>query len=169
MSRDRESEHVRHRAADDEDAARVGRKTGELREPRDHLMFDERRRVIEAGHVRIERRREHVREHRQRHAAPLNPSPETGMDVAVRIRQHALGELAIRGVRAFAARRQRLVKRRANLIRHRPPRRPLTNRREVVDHVVDHLVRERAECVPVGGVERLRHRSRRYSETSSRF
>jgi hypothetical protein len=71
-------------------------------------------------------------------------------EVTRRVRQRRpTDELAIRRVGTFPFARQRLAERRANIIRHRPPRRPIVDRRELVEHVVDHLLREAAERGPV--------------------
>ena len=156
VARNGEAREVGHRAAAHEQAARARREPHQLREPRDDLELDELRRLVEAREVCVHPGREHVGHHAQRRAVALDPAPEAGVAVAVRVREDVGPELGVGALGGLRGAGQGFVrKRRAHDGRHRLPRCALAERGEEVERVVDHPVGERAKLVPVGGVERL--------------
>ena len=75
------------------------------------------------------------------------------MVVAHRVRHHAVEDLAVGRVGARRDAGERSVEGPPHLVGHRPPDGLLAATGQVVDEVVDDPVRQRAEGVPVLGVE----------------
>ena len=156
MTRDREPEHIRHRAAAHQHAARVTRESHQLGEPGDHLQFDELRRLVESGAMRVHPGGEHVGHHAERRAVPLNPAPEAGMPVSVRERKHVRDEIVVCALGGLRLSRERLGRYRVpNVLGHRLPGTSVPERLQEIEGVVHHAVSEGTEGLPVGGVERF--------------
>ena len=89
----------------------------------------------------------------------MHPAHEAGMNVAGRIGQDEIGEIAV-DIREIGRRsREFFAKLRANRIRNRLPDRPLANGRDVVDHVIEHAMTLGTDVVPVVRIERLARRN----------
>jgi len=146
---------IRHRCAGNENAARRFREAEHLARPFDDLTFNLKRNMVAAAEIGIEPGRQHFRQHADRTAAAVHPSHESGMNVAGRIRQDEIGELAVDFAELRGLPRKLRVKPRANFVRYRLPDRPIPDVGGVIDHVIEHAMTQRADLIPVLRIERL--------------
>src|SRR5665213_4326839 len=147
---DAECERARHGSTGDEHAASA-RHSQQLCEPVNQLLFDERWRLIEARHVRVEAGREHVGHHSERGSVSLDPTKESRMKISIRVWQNILHEVEISRLRANSRARNGFHERFPHGGRHLTPGWLLPETCEMSEHVVHHPVRECAEGSPFIG------------------
>ena len=152
-ARDGEPDQVGLRGAGDEQAAGRGGVARRLGAPPDHLLLDEHRGVVGAAHVGVEHAREEVGEVAHGVAGAHVPAPEAGVVVAHRVGHDGAPEVVVGGLETLRSAGERAVEGCAHGIRHGLPDRLVASTRDVVERVVEHPVRERAELRPVGRVE----------------
>jgi len=126
-----------------------------LREPAKNLLFHERWRLIEPGHVRIERGGQHVRHHGERRAGALYPTPETRVIVAGRVRTNPPHKFRIRRFGTVRLLGERFGERVADVVRHGLPDGTVVAGSEVIDGVVEHAASQGTKFFPVARVEGL--------------
>ena len=153
---------IGHRGPSDKDAAGAGRKAEHLARPLDDLALDLDRHMVAPAAIGIQPGRQHLPEHADCRAAAMHPAHEAGMKIAGRVGRDEIAEFAVDVFQFGRLKRQALAKPCANRVRDRLPERTLANRRDVIEHVVEHAVPERADVVPILRVQRLvRLRSQR--------
>jgi hypothetical protein len=85
----------------------------------------------------------------------MHPAHEARMNIACGVRKNEFAEGAIDLVEVGWLSRQALAKLRAHHVWDRLPNGALADRRDIVDHIVEHAVRQRACLVPAFRVERF--------------
>src|SRR5262249_1141276 len=88
-------------------------------------------------------------------AAAMHPAHETGMDIAGRVGRDEIRELPIDVVQLRWISRQVVAESSPDRVGNPLPDRPLAHAGDMIDHVIEHAVSERAALVPVPRIERL--------------
>ena len=150
---DQQAQEVGHGGAGDEHAGGIAREAERFGEPARHLALDIEADVVAAAAVGVEAGGQHLRQHADGRARAVHPAHEEGVRVARGVRLDVAREVRehVREVAALA--RQRALEARAHRLGRRLPDRPILDRGEVVDHVVERAVAELAEALPVVGVQ----------------
>ena len=150
VPRNRESHEVRHRTAGHEEAVRLGGQSQQLDQPPDHLILDDRGRVVELGDLWIHSGGQHIRQHREGAPRADHPAPEPRMDVAGRVGEYIALEFFVDvGRRGRFARRGGAGQPFADVGGHGAPDGALPHGPQVLEHLVHHAVAELAQLLPV--------------------
>ena len=152
-ARDQHGQEVRRRRPDGDDAAGFRRHAEEIAKPADDLSFYIDGSVIASSNVRIHRSGKQFGERARRRSAAVDPSEETRVNVAGRVRQYVADELAVHVVERRGVERHRRTQPFANVLRHLLPDGPLAHVLEVVDGVVERGMTQRTKRVPVLRIE----------------
>ena len=146
---------IGHRGAGDEHAAGALRKAEYLPDPFDDLAFDLDRHVVAAAAIGIQSGRQHFGQNSDRRAGAMHPAHEAGMHIAGGVGRDQFAELAIDLAEIGRRMGQVFAEFTTHRVRNRTPHRPVADIGDVVQHVVEHAVAERAQLSPVGRIERL--------------
>ena len=155
MAGHRQAHEVGHGAAAHEQSARLGGEPHHLLEPIEHLVFHETGAVVEASYVRVEAGGQHLREGGERRARAHDPAPEAGVDVAGGQGEDVLSEVRVGAFFSLACAWQRFVHPGPRLRGRLLPHGSIAHRPEVFQHVVDHLMTQLAQGLPVFWIEGL--------------
>ena len=154
MTRDREPDQGRDRGAADQKAAGALGKLEQLPAPVDHLALDVDRTMIAAAEIGVHGRGQKLGQQAARGARAVHPAEEAGVDVAGRVGEDRAHRLRGGGFGALARDRERCTEGFLDRLRHRLPDRPLADRAQIVERLVEQPMAELCERVPVGGIER---------------
>ena len=154
VSRRGDAYEVGDRAAAHEQAAGISGEVEHFREPADDLPFDEGRRLVVSRDVAVHRGGEQVRQQPDGRAVAHDPAPEARMNIARRIGKDVLLEDLVNLFHRRRFARQAGLERLTGVRGGALPDRPLADRLEKIDHIVEHVVAEGSKLVPVLGIER---------------
>src|ERR1043165_5610876 len=116
-----EANEICHRAAGDENAARVPGKSEKFLAPIDDLFLDMRRRDSKTNVIHIYRGRKHLAEHAKRRSGSFHPPPKPRMDIAKTIGEDELLKVRVGILYSFSIFRKRPLELTGDGVRNRPP------------------------------------------------
>ena len=148
-----EPSEVRDRGPAHEQAAGGGRVAHQLRQPSDNPTLHLRGALVVAAHVGVHRRGQQVGQHALGGAGAHDPAPEPGVHVAGAVGQDRPAELVVYRGQGGRLARDRLAELGAGRRTQGPPGRAVAHVAERRQRVVQGLMGDPRELVPVLGVE----------------
>ena len=130
-------------------------KSEQLTHPTQQLAFNFDRDLLASAKIGVETCREHFCQHPDRRTTAMNPTHETRMRIANRIRQHILHKGRMRRHKIARLHRHRQLKHGTHLSRDRLPDRAISHIFNIVEHIVQHLMALMPELLPVFRIKRF--------------